>query len=228
MSNESSTHWLVRALLSAGAERGLTSRNAIAAAAGLDRGFLTKVERRGADAEINSGSLQKLAEAVGMTPETLLALKEARHATRKKIGHTASRDHEDSHSIPIMGAASGAAISSFRMTDGPIGYVPCPPALIDVPGAYALYIRNDSMSPMHSAGDLRFIHPHRPPRIGDSVIIQLKDGTGEREAYIKILERSTATHVVARQLNPPAEIKFSHTSVYAVHKVLTVNELFDA
>lgn len=83
------------------------------------------------------------------------------------------------------------------------------------------------MEPEHRPGDLRFIHPDRPPRIGDSVIVQTRNREHEPiAATIGHLLRRTATHIVIGKLNPPAEVHVKRDTVIALHKVLTLNELF--
>jgi phage repressor protein C with HTH and peptisase S24 domain len=84
------------------------------------------------------------------------------------------------------------------------------------------------MSPLHNPGDLRFVHPHKPPRAGDSVVLQLVEADASAQAYIKIFERRSGDWVVCRQTNPAAEIKFKAAQIRAVHRVMTMNELFNA
>lgn len=130
--------------------------------------------------------------------------------------------------VPVMGTAAGSlGEGAFQMTPGPIDYVRRPPALENAVGIYALFVENDSMAPEHRPGDLRFAHPHRTPLIGDSVIIQIRLHPGsEIRSYIKHLVRRTPKHVVCAQLNPVATIHFAAETVVAVHKILSMNDLF--
>jgi phage repressor protein C with HTH and peptisase S24 domain len=130
--------------------------------------------------------------------------------------------------VPVYGTAAGSLVGAFQITSETIDYVRRPPTLVGSKNAYAIYVVGDSMSPQHKNGELRFVHPDRPVRIGDTVIIQVRNGEHEpAQAFIKNLIRRTADRVVAEQLNPPAEIEFKQQFVVAVHKVLGMNELFE-
>lgn len=129
--------------------------------------------------------------------------------------------------VPVMGTAAGSLAGAFRFDDGVVDYVRRPPGLASARDVYAIYIEGESMIPEHRPGDLRFVSPHRPPHIGDTVIVQVRNHEhAPVEAYIKHLVRRTAEWLVLAQLNQPAEIKIRPATVIALHKVLTVNELF--
>lgn len=130
--------------------------------------------------------------------------------------------------VPVMGTAAGSlGEGSFQMSGEPIDYVKRPPAMATVRDVYAIYVEGDSMAPEHEAGALRFVHPHRPPSIGDTVIIHIKSGDHLPERYyIKRLTKRTPDFLVCSQHNPAATIHFKRDTVIAVHKVLTMNDLF--
>jgi len=128
--------------------------------------------------------------------------------------------------VPVLGTAAGSIVGAFQF-DGVVDYVRRPPALAGVPNAYALYVKGESMVPEHPPGELRFVHPGRPVRPGDAVVVQTRLHEQEQfQAYIKRFVREDDTHVVLWQHNKPAEIKLDRRIVVAVHRVLTMNELF--
>ncbi len=53
----------------------------------------------------------------------------------------------------------------------PIGSVPCPPALIGVPGAFAIFIADDLMAPRYRRGDCILAHAGRPLTTNASAVI---------------------------------------------------------
>lgn len=129
--------------------------------------------------------------------------------------------------LPVYGTAAGSLIGSFHFEGGVIDYVRRPPGLVGAKGVYALFVTGDSMDPEHPHGELRFVHPGRPPGPGDTVIVQCKyREDGPIEAYIKRYVRRSNGKLVTRQLNPDSEIVFEGNAIVAVHKVLTMNELF--
>lgn len=130
--------------------------------------------------------------------------------------------------VPVMGtAAANHNQGAFQFEGGVIDYVRRPPALNGAKDIYALYVEGTSMEPRHRHGDLLFVHPHKPARIGDDVIIQIKtEPDAPIAATLGELLRRKAEHLVIKKLNPPAEIELSLTGVVSIHKVLQINELF--
>ncbi|WP_229150745.1 S24 family peptidase [Aurantimonas sp. VKM B-3413] len=133
--------------------------------------------------------------------------------------------------VPVYGTAAGSLAvkheGAFEMEARVIEYVRRPPALFQVRDAYAFYVSGGSMVPAHNPGDLRFVHPHKPPRQGDTVVVQARYAEHRgMEAFIAIYERRTAEKVVVTKLSPPATVEFDTRFVQHVHRVLTLNELF--
>lgn len=132
--------------------------------------------------------------------------------------------------VPVFGTASGSAMGAeqgaWQMTSDPVDYVRRAPGLATARDAYALYVENDSMEPRFPPGELVFIHPGRPVRSGDVVVIQTQNAEhAQLETYIKILVRRANGDVVCRQYNPNAEIRFKASTVISVHRVLTMAEV---
>ncbi|MCW4114772.1 XRE family transcriptional regulator [Aurantimonas sp. MSK8Z-1] len=133
--------------------------------------------------------------------------------------------------MPIFGTVAGSLAvrhqGAFEVEARVIGYVRRPPALLSVPDAYALYVSGSSMTPQYNPGDLVFVHPHKPARAGDPVVVQARyqEGGGV-EAFLAHYARLTAEHVIVSKLSPTAEVRFDLRFVQAVHRVLTMNELF--
>lgn len=195
--------------------------------AGLSHDWLYRLDRRRNG--VNLSSVRKLAAFLKVDPQILLDKLDDETVKADK-GHPQQRKAERTRlpDIPILGLAAGSAIGSFQMLPSVLGYVARPPALAFVDDAYALYVENESMAPMFGPGGLIFAHPHKPTKKDDAVIIQVKKPDGTTESFIKILVRRTAEWIIARQLNPEAEIRFKADTVTAVHKVPDLAELFNA
>lgn len=128
--------------------------------------------------------------------------------------------------VPVFGTAAGSLEGAFQI-DGVVEYVRRPPGMIGVRDLYAIYVVNSSMEPEHHPGDLRFVHPGRPVRIGDTVVVQTKVGEhGAVQAYIKRLVKTTPDLITLTQHNPPATLELKRAYVLHMHRVLTMNELF--
>ena len=130
--------------------------------------------------------------------------------------------------VPVMGTAAGSHLrGAFQFDGGIVDYVRRPPALVGAREIYGLYVEGSSMEPQYFPGDLIYVHPHRPARVGDIVVIQCKNGEhAHSEATLGIYRRKTEKAVVIGKRNPQAEIEIAREHVISIHRVLTVNELF--
>lgn len=130
--------------------------------------------------------------------------------------------------IPVFGVAAGSAVGAFTMTSDVVDWAKRPPGLQAARDCYALFVAGSSMEPRYFPGEIIYVNPHRPVRARDPVVIQQRGGaqTGGIQAWLKIFERSTAEKIIARQYNPDATIDFLHSTVKAMHRVMTPNELF--
>lgn len=131
--------------------------------------------------------------------------------------------------VPVMGTAAGSHLrGAFALnTSTIVDYVRRPPALAGAGNAYALYIEGSSMEPRYHPGELVFVHPDRPARMGDAVIVQVQIGPNQPiEATIGTLMRRTERFITIGKLNPAADVDLKRETVIAVHKVLSLNDLF--
>ncbi|RYC10050.1 LexA family transcriptional regulator [Ciceribacter ferrooxidans] len=130
--------------------------------------------------------------------------------------------------IPVMGTAAGSlSRGAFQFEGGVVDYVRRPPALVGARDIYALFVEGSSMEPQFFPGDLIYVNPHRPPRIGDIVVVQCSNGEhAPNEASLGIYRRRSEKAVVIGKRNPVAEIELMRDHVTAIHRVLTMNELF--
>jgi len=130
--------------------------------------------------------------------------------------------------VPVMGtAACNADHGSFKLDSSIIDYVRRPPGLLTTKDVYALYVEGDSMEPRFTAGDLVFVHPRKPVRIGDSVVVQIAKSENEPiEAMIAVLSKRTSHEVFLQKYNPNKIIHFDNKNIVAIHKILEMAELF--
>lgn len=183
-------------------------------------------------------TLDKMASALRVTPEWLLGKEAAPAGTtrppefRMAEGLTLPHDIDMPKDVPVWGSAAGSLIDDkfegFHLfTSQPVDVVRRPPALSGVRDAYGIYVTGDSMDPMHPHGALRFVHPHRPPSPGDSVVVMTRHWDSDPgQGYIKILRRRVEDRLMLEQLNPPARIEIPIKFIVSVHKVLDMNDLF--
>jgi len=130
--------------------------------------------------------------------------------------------------VPVMGTATcNSDNASFKLDTSIIDYVHRPPALLITKDLYALYVEGDTMEPRFNAGDLVFVHPHKPVRIGDSVVVQIAKSIDEPiEAMIAVLVKRTSHEVFLQKYNPDEIIHFDNANIVSIHKILEMRELF--
>ncbi len=122
--------------------------------------------------------------------------------------------------IPVLGGAVGGTDGEFVMNGQVNEYVLAPPALSRVVGAYAVYMWGDSMVPKYEEGQLLYVHPARPPRAKDYVVVQLHDGT----ALIKRFVSASAEIVKLEQFNSASTIEIPRSQVNTVHTIMLADE----
>lgn len=106
-----------------------------------------------------------------------------------------------------------------------VDQVPCPPELDSVPNAYAVYAVGDSMEPRYRAGELIFVHPNKPYKRGDFVVVQINvDGEDAPHGFIKEFVSLSPTTLTLRQFNPKKEIEFDRKKVISVHRIVGAME----
>ncbi|MDJ1463361.1 XRE family transcriptional regulator [Nitratireductor sp. GZWM139] len=129
--------------------------------------------------------------------------------------------------LPMFGWAAGSVTGVETLTNEPVDEVPCPPALSDTIGAYALKTRGESMYPRYLPEDILYVNPHQTVKSGDHVVIQTQryEGSGV-ETWVKRYDSENDTSVFVSQYHPPAQITFRKTEVLSIHRILSVNELF--
>ncbi|NSZ47963.1 XRE family transcriptional regulator [Agrobacterium vitis] len=130
--------------------------------------------------------------------------------------------------VPVLGSAAGSLVNgSFALRDEVVDYVARPPAMSSAKGLYALFVEGESMQPQFYPGDIIFINPDRPIRPGDTVIVRSKGDEGREVVSLGILKDRRGGHTVIGKHNygkPTVSIPSTH--IIAVHKVLSINEMF--
>jgi transcriptional regulator with XRE-family HTH domain len=91
-------------------------------------------------------------------------------------------------SLPLYAAPLPINVPFLTFEAEPVGRVPCPAILLEIPDAYAVTVPNGVNTPRYFPGEIVYPFPGRTPKLGDFVFIRCKDGT----AGIARLEGLTA------------------------------------
>jgi phage repressor protein C with HTH and peptisase S24 domain len=208
------------------------SLEAAAKAAGLDRGYFQKMFER-PNASPRGETLTKIAAALGVTVEWLVTGNDspAAPAIKSDVRPATApipRHVEMAKDVPVLGTAAGSHLrGAFQIESSIIDYVRRPPSLAAARDIYALYVEGTSMEPQFNPGDLVYIHPHKPPRIGDAIVVQARNAEHDPvEATIGVFMGRSTEFVSIGKHNPKAKVDLPRQFVMAIHKVLTNNELY--
>ena len=193
--------------------RGITQA---ALARGMKRGkdYIYDLVKNRKD-DIGASDLLALADELDTTCDWIMA------GRGEPDGPAGGETRRKRHDLPVFGSAAGSWIRAERLATQPIEHIGRPAALRNVPDAYAIYVTGRSMEPVHCQGDLRAIHPRRPARIGDDVIVHMRDGS----AQIGRLAAAPPGKVRLHKFNPASTVDIDSGTVRATHLVLTTTDL---
>lgn len=144
-----------------------------------------------------------------------------RQQFRKTTGVDA---HDPSDLVPVLGRAAGGSDGMYVFNGEVIDLVQRPPSLANVPDAYAVYVDGESMSPRYRPGETVWVHPNKPVRFGDDVVVQIKIhdlfSADVPHAYIKEYCGWNGDTLRLRQYNPKKEIPIERDDVISVHPIV--------
>jgi transcriptional regulator with XRE-family HTH domain len=102
----------------------------------------------------------------------------------------------------VYSAAEGGAGEIYRSAD-PIDWWPRPIEVLQVKGAYGMYVVGESMVPEFKPGHVAVVNPNLPHIAGKAYIFYGETEPGQVRATLKELRRHTEDHWYVRQHNPP-------------------------
>ena len=151
---------------------------------------------------------EAIAEALGCSVDEVLGVEDI--SAPKPAKH---------RMLPVYGAAQGG--DGFDITDvrAPIDSIEAPPYLQNSVDAYAVYVAGDSMSPRFNAGEVVFVHPGKPFKANDSVIVQFENEQANH-AVVKIFKKMDEKKIFLSQFNPVKAVNFQRSQVKCIHKII--------
>lgn len=202
----------------------------VSLSAGLGETYIRDALKRGRGGKVEN--LEKIAVALGRDPDFLTRNGPALATVDGKRVQPNARDPrpiEPDYSremIPVYGSAMGGSDGRFQLNGQIVDMVAAPPGLRGTKDAYAVYVVGSSMEHRYYEGETVYVHPGKPPRPGDFVVVQLKprvDGD-DYEGVVKKLVSRTPSKIVVEQFNPPMRIEFAADEVRALHKIVLGGE----
>jgi phage repressor protein C with HTH and peptisase S24 domain len=216
-------------------QKGL-SQAKLASLAGTSQPQIKRLED--GERELTKAWAERLAPHLGVTPEEILFPDRIPSSTTGPAPNVdlskaepvpANQRFGGPRDVPVYGTAVGGGDEDgdFRFNGETIDMAPRPPGIATRKDVFCLYVENDSMFPKFEPGERLYVDPHRKPRAGEYVVVELH-GESEGEpgkGYIKRLVKQTPTRLVVSQFNPPRELEFESDRVKRVLRVIPTDEL---
>ena len=150
---------------------------------------------------------EPFAPAQPITPIDIKPGGNAEMAMRFEVG---ARD------VPILGNAKAGLSGIFMGNGEPIAYISRPPVLAGVPGAFAVYVRGDSMEDRYYDGELIYVNPSKPVRRNSFVLIELHN----KEAFVKRFIKRDDDFISVEQFNPRGKIDYVAKTVKHIYRIV--------
>lgn len=198
------------------AERANTSQSQI------DR--LEKGERR-----LTADWMVRIAAALGVEPRALLGGPAGPPPPARSASPPPRA--EMPRDVPVYGTAMGAngeGAFILNQTGGVVDRVRRGPGIAENQKVFAIYVEGDSMAPRFDPGELVYLDPTRPCRVGDDVvfIVEPEQSGDAPRAYLKRLVRRTADRLICEQFNPAKRVEFPMARVrQPLFRVLRLHEV---
>jgi phage repressor protein C with HTH and peptisase S24 domain len=121
--------------------------------------------------------------------------------------------------LPVYASAEGGP-SGMMVTYDPVDWLVRPDALQNVRDAFAVYVIGESMEPRYEQGDMILVHPTKPPKRDDDVLLLSEQSDGAFAALVKRLVRWDSNSWTVRQYNPMKEYELPRATWQRAHAVL--------
>ena len=125
--------------------------------------------------------------------------------------------------IPLYGRAAAAANGAVIISEV-IDYISRPNSLQNVDDCYAVMVVGESMEPRFFEGEVVTVHPYRPVRANDYVVVQYQKN-GELLAMVKRFAGKTGKTIKLSQHNPIKQIEIATEDVVAIHFILSMQTI---
>ena len=147
---------------------------------------------------------EAIAEALGVGIDEVLGAEDAAVVIPNKT-----------RMLPVYGRAEDFDFINMRE---PIDSIETPPYLLNTIAAYAVYVSGETMMPRLNPGEIVFVHPGKPCRANDSVVVQLKTDT----AVIKTFQKFNETEIILSQFTTDETVKFQRDEIKSVYKIIGI------
>lgn len=117
--------------------------------------------------------------------------------------------------IPLYAYAAGSVGGEEVTSNTPYDHIDRPPFISAEADAYAVRVIGSSMEPRYFAGEIVYAIRNMPPKQGDFVIVQFRQGE-ELRAMVKRFVSADNGIIRLTQYNPAQDIKLARDAVVSV------------
>lgn len=167
-------------------------------------------------------TLRRYTRAGGAEPKPSLAQKISKELgvrIEEVMGMDLPFTAQQGKKLPLYGSAQAGLGGQIIDITTVIDQIDAPSFISNVTDAYAVYVVGDAMMPRFRAGEIVFVHPHKPVKKGSDVVVQV-DVSDQRYAYVLEHVSASNTKLIVKQQNPDKQIIFDSAKVHALHSVI--------
>jgi transcriptional regulator with XRE-family HTH domain len=179
------------------------SQKELAAAAGVTQQMVASIET---GTTRTTRFVLRFAKALDVPPERLDPEWANADEARPPGGFPGSSTRRDLSIVASQDAGGGF----ITVVADPVDFIPRPPLVAQVRGAYGLIVAGETMAPELEPGDIALVNPNLPP-MTDATFVFYAVPRDELRATIRRLRRATSTTWHLRQWNPPDRAKADFT-----------------
>ncbi len=172
---------------------------------------------------ITATKAQRYARAFGTTAEWLLYGENEPEQVPSPQPHPPKSN--TTFMFPVHGSLRGGSEDYLKASDECIDRVTAPPSLVDIKGAYAIYMPGTSMEPRYHEGETLFVNPKKLPRPGEYAAILHTDQPATSSPIWQIgrYERMDAGSRIFSRYNGE-ELCIPVDKIRAMHKIVATGE----
>jgi|NGEPerStandDraft_6_1074524.scaffolds.fasta_scaffold64040_1 transcriptional regulator with XRE-family HTH domain len=122
--------------------------------------------------------------------------------------------------IPTYRAPVRQQDGSFLLDSNIAEYRVCPPQLLRVLGAYALFIPDDSLAPRYRSGEVIYLNPARPAQVGDYALIQLRAPADRQTAVIAEIVGIDSSRIQLKAPNGNTVFYLERANIGEIHRII--------
>ncbi len=200
--------------------RGLTLEQ-LGEAVHAHKSTISKLET--GERRLNTDWMRRLAPPLSIKPTDLLRKpgpnEPVQHPTDADLGRAVQLPPDGPPVLPVYAAVEGG-VGDLLDLETVAERIPVPPVLRGVEGACGVFVTGDSMEDRYYAGEILYVHPRKPVRPGNFVVVELEN----REGMVKRFMGWSGDVLELEQLNPRRRMKLPRAKVAGVYRIVGSQE----